>query len=121
MVNGGLGRQAQTKSANYTMTAADSGYVTNIDTDSVVITLPATAAGLTYTFRNAGTSNGVVGFNLSPNAVDQIQGIGLTAADNKDLINTKATARVGDEVTLVGDGGAGWVVTNCVGTWAREA
>lgn len=110
----------QTKSANYTMTAADSGYVTYIDTDAITITLPATAAGLSYTFVNAGPDAGVA-LTLSPNAADKIQGCGLSAADNKDLINTKATARKGDLVRIVGDGTDGWIIQEMRGTWAREA
>jgi hypothetical protein len=110
----------QTKSANYTMTAADSGYETYIDTDAFTITLPSTVAGLTYTFVNAG-SDGTVKINIAPAAADKIQGCGLTAADNKALINTKATAKFGDKVTIVGDGGDGWIIQSMIGTWAREA
>lgn len=112
--------KSQTKSANYTMTAADSGYETIIDTDAKTITLPATAAGLTYTFVNGG-ADAAVAVTISPNASDRIMGAGLTAADNKDLINTKTTARKGDRVTIVGDGADGWYVQSMVGTWAREA
>ena len=115
-----LNVKTQTKSANYTMTAADSGYITYVDTDAVVITLPATVVGMCFTIVNAG-KDGTVGVTISPNASDKIQGIGLTAADNKDLINTKATAKKGDLVTLVGDGVDGWFVAQCHGTWAREA
>lgn len=113
---------AQTKSSNYTMTAADSGYITYIDTDAVVITLPATVVGYTYTFVNAG-GDGAVGFSISPNASDQIAGCGITAADNKDLVNTKATARKGDYVRLIADGttAVGWIIQEMRGTWAREA
>lgn len=111
---------SQTKSATYTMTPADSGYLTYIDTDAFIITLPATAAGLSYTFVNAG-ADGAVLVSISPNASDKIQGVGLTAADNKDLLNTKATAKKGDLVKLVGDGVDGWLVQALNGTWAREA
>lgn len=110
----------QTKSADYTMQVIDSGYVTYVDTDAKTITLPATAAGLTYTFVNAGT-NGAVALTISPNAADKIMGAGLTPAVDKDLINTKATAKKGDRVTLVGDGASGWYVTEMTGTWARQA
>lgn len=114
------GLKVQTKSANYTMTVADSGYETYIDTDAVVITLPSTAAGLTYTFVNVGSA-GSVAINISPAAADKIQGCGLTAADDKDLINTKATAKFGDRVTIVGDATDGWIIQRMTGTWAREA
>ncbi len=109
----------QTKSADYTITAADSGRLTFVDTDAVVITLPATAAGLTVIVENAG-ADAAVGLSISPNASDKIQGAGLTAADNKDIVNTKATAKKGDRVVLVGDGVDGWFIQQIVGTWARE-
>lgn len=109
----------QTKSADYTMTKADSGHLTKVDTDAVVITLPATAPGLFYLFENAG-ADAAVGFSVSPNASDKFQGVGLTAADNKDLVNTKATAKKGDRLAIVGDGADGWYVVRMTGTWARE-
>ncbi len=112
--------KSQTKSANYTMTAPDSGKETIIDTDAKTITLPATVVGYTYKFVNGG-ADGAVAINISPNASDKIMGAGLTSADNKDLINTKTTAMKGDYVVLVGDGAIGWYVQEMVGTWAREA
>jgi hypothetical protein len=113
-------QKSQTKSADTTLTAGDSGIVTYVDTDGKVITLPATAAGITYTIVNAG-ADGAVAVAISPASSDKIQGAGLTAADNKDLINTKATAKKGDSVTLVGDGADGWFIQSMHGTWAREA
>ncbi|MEK9644299.1 MAG: hypothetical protein VW547_02015 [Alphaproteobacteria bacterium] len=61
------------------------------------------------------------GASLSPDADDKFQGTGLTAADNKDLINTQATEAVGDTAEVVCDNDTGWRVTNLIGTWAREA
>lgn len=114
------GRASETLSANDTMAEGDSGSVKLVDTDGVVITLPATAAGMTFTFVNAG-DDGEVGFSISPNAADKIMGNGYTSADNKDVTNTKATARKGDYITLVGDGASGWYVQAVRGTWTREA
>ncbi len=114
------GTLSETKSANYTVDAQDSGKVINIDTDAKIMTLPATALGLTVTFRNIGADGGVA-INLSPNASDQIIGADLSALDDKDLINTKATAKYGDFVTLIGDGADGWYIQSMQGTWAREA
>lgn len=117
------GQVALTKSADVTLASTDSGYVIFVDTDAFTITLPATAAGFTYTIVNAGVSgvDATAIITISPNASDKIQGMGLTAADNKDLINTKATAKVGDFVTLVGDGSDGWLIQAVKGIWAREA
>ena len=111
--------QTQTKSANYTMTEGDVGKVTYVDTDAKTITLPATVVGYVYTIVNAG-EDGTVGVTVSPNANDKIMGVGLTAADDKDLVNTKATAKKGDYIKLLGDGALGWYVIEIEGTWARE-
>lgn len=112
--------KTQTKSDNYTMTEGDSGVITYVDTDAKTITLPATVVGMVFTVVNAG-EDGAVAVTISPNAADKIMGCGLTSADNKDLVNTKATAKKGDRVKLVGDGVNGWFIAEMVGTWAREA
>lgn len=112
-------RKTETKSANYTMDAEDTGKRIYIDTDAFTITLPATVVGLVYEFVNAG-ADGAVAITLSPNASDKIMGPDIAGVDNKDLINTKATARKGDRVKLFGDGVNGWFVMEMVGTWAAE-
>lgn len=127
----GDGRIAVDVSENKTLAATDCGVVQNVISDAITVTLPSTAAGLSYTIRNAGVkatggaagtgSNGTVAVNVSPAAADKIQGLQVTAADNKDFINTKSTSKVGDEVKIVGDGVDGWLVHSAVGTWAREA
>ena len=109
--------KTQTKSANYTMVAADSGIITYVDTDAVVITLPATAVGLTFIIVNS-AADGASGVAISPAAVDKITGAGLSLADDADLTNTKATSKKGDKVVLFGDGVDGWYITEMAGTWA---
>ena len=110
----------ETKSDDYTVDAEDSGKVIHIDTDAKTITLPATTVGLKATFVNDG-ADGAVAINLSPNAADKIMGPDIAGADDKDLINTKGTAKRGDFVTLVGDGASGWFVTEIRGTLATDA
>lgn len=110
----------ETKSADTTVAAADSGYLIDVDTDAKIMTLPATVVGMTFTFVNAG-ADGAVLLSVSPNAADKIIGAGFTAADNKDAQNTKATAKKGDYIRLVGDGVDGWFVQEMRGTWVREA
>ena len=97
-----------------------------------VVTLPATATAGQWTIRNGGlpvasgvpsgaTMNGNK-ISVSPNAADSIAGIAGSEVDDKDLINTAATARVGDEVTILNNGRtAGPSVTSIKGVWAREA
>lgn len=112
------GVASETISANDTMAEGDSGTVKLIDTDGVVITLPSTVAGMTFTFVNAG-ADGTVGFALSPAAADKIMGNGYTSADNKDVTNTKATAKKGDYITLVGTAD-GWFIQAVRGIFAYE-
>lgn len=116
---------------NKTLALADCGIVQNVLTDAITITLPSTAASLNFVVRNGGDAdsgapagsgyNGSMAVNVSPAAADKISGLALTPADNKDLINTKATAKVGDEVQLLADGTDGYTVVRVIGTWAREA
>ena len=128
------GRQAIDVNANKTLAGVDAGIVQNVIADGIVLTLPSTADGLTSTVRNGGlpVTNGPAGSGanksvlvaVSPAAADGITGNGFTATVNKDALNTKATALVGDEITLEGNGTAGvtaWTATKVQGIWAREA
>ncbi len=134
MDNSFVARQSVDVSTNKTLTAADCGIVQNVIADGIVITLPSTADGLAYIIRNGGAkvtngpagavADGTVLVAVSPAAADGITGLGFTATINKDALNTKATSRVGDEITLLGNGTAGvtaWTVLSAKGTWAREA
>lgn len=124
------GRLAINVTENKTLALADCGIVQNVIADGVVVTIPATAASLNFIVRNGGVkatngpagsvSDGTAGVSVSPQAADKISGMGLTPADNKDLINTKATSKVGDEVTLLADAADGYTVVEAKGTWVRE-
>jgi hypothetical protein len=124
------GRKFVNVTTNKTLAAADAGIVQNVTVDGVVITLPATADGLSFTIRNggdnpAGTPAGAVSdgsalVTVSPAAADQIIGNGFTPADDKDAINTKVTSNVGDEITLIGGDANGWVLTQVKGIWVRQ-
>jgi hypothetical protein len=119
-VNAGAPSKTVVSTADTTLTAADSGNTYISGAADLVFTLPATVAGLTYTFV-ADTLSSTTGLSISPNASDQLRGNGFTAADDKDAINTAATDAVGDSMTIVGNGTTGWMITNVTGTWAREA
>lgn len=108
-----------TLSADTTLSATHIGAIIDVDTDAKVLTLPATVVGMIFRIRNAG-ADGAVLVTVSPNASDKIMGGGFTAADDKDALNTKATAKKGDEIWLLGDGVDGWYVVGMRGTWARE-
>jgi hypothetical protein len=91
---------AVNKTANYTVViTTDSGKTFTSETDGIVFTLPSIAIGNTITITYAGSST-----------------------DDKDLINTKATAKRGDFVTLASlDGVVAWQVVAARGVWAKEA
>ncbi|WP_420578789.1 hypothetical protein [Oceaniradius stylonematis] len=108
------------KSTNYTVDAEDSGKFLWVDTDAVVITLPAVEGIRGLRIGNI-AAFGVSGLAISPNSSDSIEGPDITAADNKDVINTKATAARGDFVEIEQADANGWVITRMRGTWAREA
>lgn len=105
---------------NTTLTASDSGKFIMCDAADCVITLPATQDGLTYTVITNVLSTGT-GTSVSPAAADKIMGMGFTAADDKDAINTGATDVGGDYIKLVGDGSLGWYIVEAKGIWARES
>lgn len=111
---------AQTVSDNLTLDAEDSGKVLCVDTDAKAITLPAVEGMSNIRVLNIGAF-GTVAVTVSPNANDMVEAADVTAADNKDLVNTKATARRGDFIDLDYSDANGWVATRKVGTWAREA
>lgn len=108
-------------STNKTLDAEDSGKLFWVDTDAVTITLPAVAAGVYGVQIVNGGGYGAVAVTISPNAADSILGPDITAADDKDLINTKATAKRGDYVVLDSGDADGYLVTELRGTWARQA
>lgn len=109
------------KEANYTVViTTDSGKTFTSKTDGTVFTLPAIAIGNTITFVNT-AENGTNTLTISPAAVDGITYAG-SSTDNKDIINTKATSKQGDFVTLASlDGVVAWQVVAVKGVWAKEA
>ncbi|WP_025036132.1 hypothetical protein [Bradyrhizobium sp. DOA9] len=111
----------ETISADKTLDAEDSGKLFWVDTDAKIVTLPAIATGLDSFAVVNGGAFGAVAVNISPNAADMILGPDITGADNKDLINTKATARRGDFAIIGGNDADGYAVQALRGTWAREA
>lgn len=109
------------KTANYTVViTTDSGQTFVSKLDGMVFTLPAIAIGNTITFINT-ADDGAAAINISPAAVDGITYAG-SSTDDKDLINTKATAKKGDFVTLASlDGVIAWQVVAVRGVWAKQA
>ncbi len=129
---GADGRAQVDVTENKTLALADCGIVQNVITDAITVTLPATAHGLQFIVRNGGVpassglgaasgSDGSCLVTIAPNASDKFSGFALTPADNKALLNTKATARVGDELQFYADGTDGYTIIRVKGTWARQA
>jgi predicted RecA/RadA family phage recombinase len=109
------------KTADYTVDATNYGGVVHCDgggesDDIIVITLPATVAGLEVTIQNDG-ADGTSQITVEVNGSDKI--LNPTALDDGDTLdNTLATAIRGDFVTFVGDGANGWIIKDFRGTWA---
>jgi len=126
--NDGLGKATEVVTVDTTLDAEHSGKVIMIATDGKTFTLPATEAGLIYEIINAG-ADGAVGITISPNTNDAIYGsysnagvlISATGTDDKNFVNTKATAKKGDKIVLVADGSTGWYIESAVGIWTEES
>lgn len=111
----------ETISANKTLDIEDNGKVFFVDTDAKTITLPAVATPVDCTIVNIGAYGGVA-VNVSPAAADMIHAPDIAGTNDKDHINTKATAQRGDLVQISSGAGDanGWIVRNQIGTWAQE-
>lgn len=129
-VHRALYSEVVTVTDNLTLTTQDTGKTFLVGTDAKVITLPSTLAGVKYTFINSGAAGNNI-ITISPQAADGISGTITLASTvvvdagvvNKDLINTKATSKTGDAVTLIGTGVAGtgaWIIASSTGIWAAE-
>lgn len=103
-----------------TLDIEDNGKLFVVTVDAKIITLPAVATPVNCVVMNGGAF-GAVAVNISPAAADKIQGPDLPGTDNKDLINTKATARRGDFVRLATGDANGPLAIELRGTWATEA
>ena len=102
----------------------DNGKVFLVSLTSV-ITLPAIGSGEMgpYTFVNYGDETDEISdvqTSVSPNGSDRITGCDLATPENKDVINTLATARRGDYIKIQYGGGNGWSISEMRGTWAIE-
>jgi hypothetical protein len=128
------GRRAVNVTEAKSLVVADQGIVQNVIGDGFDVTLPATLVGKSFTIRNGGVkatggpagavSDGTVLVSIAVASGDGFTGNGFTAAINKKALNTKATSKVGDEVTVIGTGtnsALAWNFSNVKGIWAREA
>ena len=114
------GFNIEKKESSYTVANGDSGKTLTSKTDGVIFTLPAISIGRIVTFVNT-AQDGVNTLTISPAAADGVLYAG-SLTDAKDLINTKATSKVGDFITLASlNSLVFWTVVDAQGVWAKEA
>ena len=115
------GYNIQPKESAYTVViSTDSGKTFTSKTNGMVFTLPAIAIGNVFTFVNT-APDATNTFTISPNSSDGILYLG-SLTDNKDVINTKSTSKVGDYVTIASlNSVVFWTVVDVQGVWAKEA
>ena len=115
------GYNIEQKDTNYTVViTTDSGKTFLSNTKDVVFTLPAIAIGNTFTFINTG-ADGMNNLTISPAAADGILYAG-SLTDNKDVINTQATSKVGDFIKIASLNSTDfWTVVEAQGVWAKES
>jgi len=119
---GVTGYNIEQKDSNYTVVInnGDSGKTLLSNTKDVVFTLPSIAVGNVYTFVNTG-ADGQNNLTISPVSIDGILYLG-GLVDNKDLVNTQATSKVGDYVTIASlNSVVFWTVVDVQGVWAKES
>ena len=106
--------------ADKTLDIQDTGKTFFVTADAKKVTLPVTATPLYAKVVNS-AAFGTVLVSIDPNTADKVQGPDLPGTNNKDHLNTKATARRGDYALLSNAGDAnGAVVLEQVGIWATE-
>jgi hypothetical protein len=100
-------------------------FVQTRSSTTVTYTLPAAAAGLTYTFVCGHANSEIL---ITPAAGDAIvtkihaaqDGTALAPAAGTGIKNTAATNVAGDSITLVCLDGTTWYGTSIVGLWASQ-
>ena len=93
-----------------------------IQTAAAVFTLPAVAIlGSSFWIVN-GAADGTL-MTLSPNSSDKFlwDVAGAAGTDDKDIVNTAATAKKGDYVKVQYGSADGWIITEMGGTWVDES
>lgn len=110
-----------TKTDDYTLTAAESGKVVYLSTDTKTITVLATAEGLDFIVVNQAAAGAAL-IHVDPDGADLfLAGSGVAAnADGEKFSNTKATQKRNDYFRFVYGGATGYRISGIRGTWAAE-
>ena len=113
-------RNYHTVTNDQVLTATSSG-VPIVCTNDVAVTLPAVAIGVSFWIIN-GNADGTK-ITVSPDANDKflINAAGASGTDDKDCINTAATARKGDYLKITYGSGDGWTILERAGVWADQS
>ena len=116
--------QAVKKTTSYTVVKYTDAGKTFYCEGACTFTLPDIATGTigqAYTFVNMSPA-GTAALTLDPNANDGIAWVSDATAD-KDMINTAATAKLGDYVVVSNAAASAdaWQVVQCRGIWAKES
>tara|TARA_Y100001937_G_C6941760_1_gene250696 strand:+ start:167 stop:601 length:435 start_codon:yes stop_codon:yes gene_type:complete len=108
-------------STNTTLTAATHGRHPILCTGAITLTLPAVAIGVSFHLINNNPDG--TALTVSPNSSDKflINAAGSAGTNDKDIVNTGATARRGDSVKLTYGSADGWTILELNGTWADES
>jgi len=120
-------RPVENVTANKAVTAAASGtmFVNTKGSATTTFTLPAAAAGLTYTFVEGNAAGEIL---ITPAAGDAIvgkihaaqDGTALAPAAGTGIKNTAATNVAGDTITLVALDTTTWYAVAQTGLWASQ-
>jgi hypothetical protein len=113
------GYYAEAVSDNKLLDEQDTAKLFWVDTDAKVITLPAVAA-MSFVVMNGG-ADGTVLVTVASNAADGIAYKDAASTDDKDIMNTKVTAKRGDYIVCEYGDADGWQVTRARGTWAKQS
>ena len=89
-------------------------------TGTTTVTLPAVAVGISLHIINNNPDGTAI--TISPNSNDKflINAAGAGGTNDKDVINTAATARRGDSCKLTYGSADGWTIVELNGTWADQ-
>ena len=112
---------AVTITGDTTLTAATHGFHPVVITSTATLTLPAVAEGVSFWLIN-GCADGTL-MTVSPNGDDKFlySSDGAAGVDDKDIVNTAATAKKGDFVKISYGSADGWVIHEMGGTWVDES
>ena len=125
-----VGKKNEAGVTGFNITQKDSSYTVVISTDSgktflsnttdVAFTLPSIAIGNVFTFINTAADGGN-NLTVSPDGDDGILYLG-GLVDDKDVVNTQSTSKVGDYVTIASlNSTVFWTVVDVQGVWAKES